>query len=298
MKNFAELIDSLGTASKKTLVLAAAHDHHAMEAVIDAHDKGIIDYILVGDRGELLTIGKELGHTIAAERIIDSESDEDAAAKAVELIRLGKGDFLMKGKLQTATLLSAVVNRETGIRTGKLMNHLTLLEIPSYHKLLALSDAGMVISPDLEAKKNMILNCNTILGKLGCPRPKVAVMAAVETINPKMPETVDAAALKEQCGRGELGNCIVEGPISFDLTFSKESAEIKGFESPVTGDADLVITPTMVTGNILCKSLLYMAGAKMAGCIIGAKAPIVLTSRGATSEEKFLSIVLCAAASR
>lgn len=298
MKNFQELIESLGASSKKTLVLAAAHDHHAMEAVIDAHDKGIIDYILVGDRTGILAIAKELGHSVAPERIVDSESDEESAFKAVELIRLNKGDFLMKGKLQTATLLSAVVNRETGIRTGKLMNHFTLLEIPAYHKLLSLSDAGMVISPDLEAKKNMILNCNEILGKLGCPRPKVAMLTAVETVNPKMPETVEGAELKEQCARGELGDCIVEGPISFDLAFSKESAQIKGFESPVTGEVDLVITPTMVAGNILCKSFLYMAGAKMAGCIIGAKAPIVLTSRGATSEEKFLSIVLCAAASR
>ncbi len=298
MKNFQELIDSLGSSAKKTLVLAAAHDHHAMEAVIDAHVKGIIDYVLVGDRSSILAIGEELGHKVEADRIIDASTDEESAAKSVELIRQGKGDFLMKGKLQTATLLSAVVNRETGIRTGKLMNHFTLLEVPTYHKLLALTDAGMVISPDLEAKKNMILNCNSVLAKLGCAKPKIAVMTAVETVNPKMPETVDGAELKAQCANGELGDCIVEGPISFDLTFSKESAEIKGYESPVTGDVDLIISPNLVAGNMLCKSLLYMAGAKMAGCIIGAKAPIVLTSRGATSEEKFLSIVMCAAASR
>ena len=201
----------------------------------------------------------------------------------------------MKGKLQTATLLSAVVNKETGIRTGKLMSHLTLLEIPGYHKLLAVSDGGMVISPDLKNKKDILCNSVEALHSLGVDCPKTAVLCAVETVNSKMPETEDAKALKDASINGEFPNCSIEGPISFDLTVSKESADIKGYSSPVTGDADLIIVPSMATGNIMCKSLIYMANATMAGCILGAKVPIVLTSRGSSEKEKLLSIALCAA---
>lgn len=213
-------------------------------------------------------------------------------------IHEGGADFLMKGKIQTADLLSAVVNKEEGLRTGKVMSHVVFNEIPNYHKLLVLTDGGMMMYPDLNKKKEICENAVGTLRTLGYDKPKVAVLAAVEKVNPKMPETVDADALKTMNKSGELADCIVEGPISYDLTMSKESAAIKGFESPVTGDADIVLVPNITVGNVLGKSLIYSAGAKMAGFIVGAKVPIVLTSRGSTSEEKYLSLVLSAAATK
>jgi phosphate butyryltransferase len=222
--------------------------------------------------------------------------DKDAAEKAVELVRDGKVDFIMKGKIQTADLLRAVVDKEKGLRTGKVISHMAFNEIPTYHKLIAISDGGMMMYPDLQQKKGIIENGVETLRSMGIENPKVAVVTAVENVNPKMPETVDAAELKKMNEMGEIKNCIVEGPISYDLIMDPESAVIKGYESPVAGDADLIIVSNITVGNILGKSLVYSAGSKMAGFIVGAKVPIVLTSRGATSEGKYLSLVLCASA--
>lgn len=202
----------------------------------------------------------------------------------------------MKGKIQTADLLRAVVNKENGLRTGKVMSHIVIHEIPTYHKLLAVTDGGMMMYPNLDEKKQIIENAVSTFLALGYENPKVAVLAAVETVNPKMQESVDADMLKKMNIKGEIKNCIVEGPISYDLTMSKESASIKGFVSPVTGEADIIVVPNITVGNILGKSLVYSAGAKMAGFIVGAKVPIVLTSRGSTSEEKYLSLALSASA--
>ncbi len=295
IKDFNSLIKSLSSNATKKVVVAAAHDHHALEAVLNATADGIVNYLLVGRSQDIIAIGKELGTDINPANIIHADTDEDSAFRAVEQIRLGNGDFLMKGAIGTGTLLSAVLNRETGIRTDKLMNHFSLLEIPAYHKLLALTDAGMIIQPDLGTKKDMIMNSVDFLQRLGCEQPKVAVMTAVENVTDKMPETEDAAALKKMGAEGAFGDCIVEGPISFDLAISTESAEIKGYKSPVTGSPDLMLVPNIASGNLLAKGLLYMANARMAGCILGAKVPIVLTSRGATADEKLLSIVICAA---
>ena len=176
------------------------------------------------------------------------------------------------------------------------MSHFVINEIPNYHKLLVTTDGGMLMYPDLEQKKHIIENAVDTLISLGYDKPKVAVLAAVERVNPKMPETVDAAKLKEMNQSGAIINCIIDGPLSYDITMNKESAKIKGVDSQVCGDADILIVPNITTGNILGKCLVYSAGAKMAGFIVGAKVPIVLTSRGSSSEEKYLSLVLCAAA--
>jgi phosphate butyryltransferase len=255
-----------------------------------------VEPILVGDKTKIMDILDRLHVGLSEEYIISAENDAEAASIAVQLINEGKADFIMKGKLQTADLLRAVVNKEKGIRTGSVMSHVAILEVPTYHKLIAITDGGMLLYPNLEEKKQIVENAvNTFLA-MGYEKPKVAVLAAVETVNPKMPETVDADNLKKMNEHGELKNCIVEGPISYDLTMSKESAEIKGFESKVTGDADILIVPNITAGNILSKGLIYSGGAKMAGFIVGAKVPIVLTSRGSSTEEKYLSIVLSASA--
>lgn len=295
-KNFDELIKKvLKTESKKRVAVVAAQDEHTLQAVFQARRDDIVEPILIGDKTKIMGILDTMNEDLDIDSIIDSE-DDAAAARAVDLILELKADFIMKGKIQTADLLRAVVNKEKGLYTGRVMSHFVIHEMPSYHKLLVVTDSGMMMYPNLDEKKQIIENAVNTLLDMGYENPKVAVLAAVEFVNPKMPESVDAGLLKEMNKRGEIKNCIVEGPISYDLTMSRESAKIKGFSSPVVGDADILIVPNITAGNILGKALVYSAGAKMAGFIVGAKVPVVLTSRGATAEEKYLSLVLSAAA--
>ena len=297
IKNFDHLVELVKDIDGvKKVAVVCAQDEHTMEAVQKAENEGLVKSVLIGKSAEIKGILKKLDFQKEDSEIIDVEGDLETSYKAVEIIREGKADFIMKGKIQTGDLLKAVVDKEKGLRTGKVMSHIAFNEVPNYHKLIATTDGGMMMYPDLAKKKQILENAVDTLISLGYEKPKVAALAAVEKVNPKMPESVDAGALKDMYLNGELENCIVEGPISYDLTMSKESAEIKGFESPVTGDADIMLVPNITVGNILGKSLIYSAGAKMAGFIVGAKVPIVLTSRGSTSEEKYLSLVLSAAA--
>lgn len=296
-KSFNELIEKVQKSkSKKKVAVAAAGDEHTLEAVFRAKKDNILEPILIGNKEKIKEVLSSLHVGLPEEYIIQVENDAEAAAKAVELINNGEADFIMKGKLQTAELLRAVVNKEKGLRTGQVMSHVTIHEIPTYHKLLAITDGGMMMYPNLEEKKQIIENAVNALIALGYKNPKVAVLAAVETVNPKMPETVDADNLKKMNIRGEIKNCLIEGPISYDLTMCKESARIKGYSSPITEDADILLVPNITAGNLLSKGLIYSGGAKMAGFVVGAKVPIVLTSRGSSAEEKYLSLVLSAAA--
>ncbi len=297
IKNFDELIRKVANyKEKKKVAVVAAHDEHTLEAVFKAKEDGVVEPILIGRKDKIKEILDKHNFALSDEFIIDIEDESQAAYKAVELVNENKANSIMKGKIQTADLLKAVVDKERGIRTGRLMTHFAVLEVPTYHKLLAITDGGMVMYPTLEQKKGIIQNAVDVLLSLGYEKPKVAVLAAVEKVNPKMPETVDAAELKKMAESGEITNCIVEGPISYDIAMNRESAEIKGFDSPVVEDVDILIPPNIATGNILAKALIYSGNAKMAGIIVGAKVPIILTSRGSSSEEKYLSIVLATAA--
>jgi phosphate butyryltransferase len=297
LKNFRELIAEVQRSdSKKRVAVAAAHDEHTLEAVFKAAKDKLVAPVLIGSKAEIAEILKKLNVKYDFDSVICTESDKEAAEKTVELINANKADFIMKGKLQTADLLKAVVDKEKGLRTGKVMSHVAILEVPAYHKLIAITDGGMMMYPNAEEKKQILENAVDVFLAMGYESPKVAVLAAVETVNPKMPEAVDADILKKMNQSGEIKNCIIEGPISVDLTFSKESAKIKGYNSPVTGEADILLVPNITTGNIMSKALIEMADATMAGMIVGAKVPIVLTSRGATSQEKYLSLVLSASA--
>ena len=197
--------------------------------------------------------------------------------------------------LQTGTLLKAVVHRETGIRASQVMSHVAILDVPRYHKLLFITDGGMVVAPNLEQKGHILKNAVDFCRFLGYERPKAAALCAVETVNPAMPETGDALSLKEAGERGEFGPCIVEGPISLDLATDREAALVKGYHSPVAGDADILLVPAIAVGNVLGKALYGLAGGQMAGVVLGAAVPITINSRGATPEEKYYSILLCAA---
>ena len=297
LKNFKDLIKKVQkNDSIKRVAVAAAHDEHTLEAVFKAAGDKLVEPVLVGNKEKIEEILKKLNLKYEPANIINTESDKEAAEKTVELIHENKADFIMKGKLQTADLLKAVVDKEKGLRTGNVISHVAILEIPAYRKLIAVTDGGMVMYPNLDEKKQILENSVNVFLAMGYECPKVAVLCAVETVNPKMPETVDADTLKNMNRDGEIKDCMVEGPISLDLTFNKESAEIKGYSSPVTGDADILLVPNITTGNIMSKALIEMAGATMAGMVVGAKVPIVLTSRGASSEEKYLSPVLSASA--
>lgn len=296
-KNFDQIIERVkGFPSAKRMAVAAAGDEHTLEAVMHARKEGIVDPILVGDKVVIDEILSKMGETVAEENIYDYPDLKDAAEFAVKLVKEGKADFLMKGKLDTAVILKAVVNKEHGLGQGRTMSHFTMFEVPTYHKILVPVDGGMVTYPTLAQKKDIIDNTVETLISMGYDCPKVGVLACVEKLNPKMPETVEANELKEMNKRGEIKNCIVEGPISYDCALSKEIADFKGFESPVAGDADILIAPNIHAGNIMGKMLAVTCKARMAGMIVGAKCPIVLTSRGSSADEKYMSIVVSAAA--
>ena len=298
-KSFDELIArQKGHPHMARMAVAAAGDEHTIEAALKARQEGIVHPILVGDKGAIDAALAHLGESVPQEDIYDVADLAESARFAVGLVREGKADFLMKGRLDTSVLLKAVVNKEFGLGMGGVMSHFTAFEVPSYHKLLVPVDGGMVTYPTLEQKKCIIENTVGALRAMGYDMPKVGVVTCVEKLNPKMPETVEADALKQMNQRGELTGCIVEGPISYDCAVSKEIADFKGFQSPCAGDCDVLLAPNIHAGNIMGKMLTVTCGAKMAGFIVGAKCPIVMTSRGSSAEEKYLSIVISAAAAR
>jgi len=299
IKNFNELIEKIKNETvKKTVAVVAAHDLHTLEAVDIAYKKGIIAPILIGDCDKIKELITTHGFQFKDAEIYEAKDNTEAAKKAVSMIREGAADILMKGKLQTATLLREIVNRERGLQTGRIMSHFGIFEIPGYHKLLVLTDGGMLPHPNINQKVQILMNAVDTLHFLGYKNPKVAVLTATEVVNPKIPESVDGGLLKKMNEEGTLKGCIVEGPISYDLMISPESAKVKGYESSVTGDADILLMPNMTSGNLLGKALRITAGAKMAGIIVGSKVPIVLASRSATAEEKYLSLVLSVASTQ
>lgn len=278
---------------RKTVAVAAAQDAHTIEAVLKAAQEGILDYILTGRAGEILELCKSLGYEARKDCVLDASSDGEAAQIAVELVRSGQADFLQKGLLQTSVLLKCVVDREKGISKGRPISHMALLELPGYPKILGITDGGMIPYPDFEEKKAIVQNAVEMFHGFGYERPMVAALAPTETVNAKIPETKDAAALKELAARGAFGDCYVEGPISLDLAVSLRSARLKGYESPLSGEADIFLVPNISCGNIMAKALMEFAQAKMAGCVLGAKCPIALNSRSASFEEKYDSLMAC-----
>ena len=284
----------LVAGGKKTCAVACAHDAHTLEAIMTMRNEGLMNCLLVGRVEDIRKIAADHDYEVSDSEIIETETDAEAAQVCVDLVREGKASFILKGILQTATLLKAVVNKQTGLNIGSVMSHFALVELPGYHKILAVADSGMIPAPDLDTKKAIVRNSVSVLSKLGYEYPLIAALCAAENVSPKIIETVDAAALKEASLAGELGKCYVEGPISFDLTMNPKSAKVKKYESPVVGNSDMLLVPNMTTGNITIKAMLQFAHAQMAGAIVGAKCPIALISRSATYEEKYYSLLLCA----
>lgn len=298
-RSFDELVAKVkGCPDRKRMAVAAAGDEHTLEAVLHARKEGIIEPVLVGDKPVIVKILEQLGETVPEEDIYDEAELSEACEKAVSLVREGKADFLMKGKVDTGVILKAVVNKEHGLGKGGVMSHFTMFEVPTYHKILLPVDGGMVTYPTLEQKKAIIENTVGALRDMGYECPKVGVLSCIEKVNPKMPETVDARELQEMNERGEIAGCIVEGPISYDCAVNREIAQLKGLDSRIAGDVDVLVAPNIHAGNIMGKMLTCTCNAKLAGFVVGARCPIVLTSRGSSAEEKYLSIVISAAAAR
>ncbi len=277
-----------------TVAVAGAHEGHVFSAVERAWRDGIITPIVTGKEETIRAL--MTSHSIKGDEmvVIPAETDEEAAALAVEQVKQGNAEVLMKGLMNTSTLFRAVLDKETGLPREGLISHFVLAEIEGYHKLVAYTDVGINISPDLEQKKGILRNAVSAMQRYGVEKPKVAVLAAVETINPKMPETVDGNDLKEMAKNGEFGDCYVEGPISFDLALDKEAAAVKQFDSPVAGDADILLVPSVVTGNIMAKALKTFAGLKSVAIALGAAVPIVVTSRATSADSKYRSIIAAA----
>ena len=295
ISGFDELKETLHDLPVKQAVVAAAHDEHTLQAVFAARRDGFIRPILVGERKEIFSIARRLGEELEEDQVIEASGEQACAQQAVALIREGKGELLIKGMLQTGTILKAVVSKENGIRRSEVMSHVAILDVPSYHKLLFITDGGMVVAPDLEQKRHILKNAVEFCRFLGYERPKAAALCAVETVTAAMPETQDAARLKEEGDRGEFGPCEVEGPISLDLATDREAARTKHYQSPVAGDADILLVPAIAVGNVLGKALYGLAGGEMAGVVLGAQVPITVNSRGASAQEKYWSILISAA---
>ncbi len=295
IKKLSELHEMARTHTKKRLVLAAAHDENALEAVVNASKQGIVEAILVGDEKKMQAIAAKLELSLASFKVVDEPNVDQAAAIAVKMVKERQVDILMKGNLGTSSLLRAVLNKEWGLRTGELISHLALFELPAYHKVIGLTDAAMNIAPDLNGKVSLINNAIAYMRKLHITNPRVAVLSAVETVNSDMKSTLDASALSKMAERGQIKDCIIDGPLAFDNAISKKSADYKGIKSPVAGEADLLVADDIESANALYKAFIYFAGAKCAAVILGASAPIVLTSRADSDETKLNSIALAAA---
>lgn len=291
IKDLHDMLDKLKQEEKVILSVAAAEDREVLLAIKDAVNKEVIQPILVGQADKIKSISNDINFELEGITIIDSPSIEESAKIAVELVSKQEADFVMKGLLDTSILLKSVLNKEYGLRTESLLSHVMIYQLENYHKLLILTDGGMNISPDYEQKEKILKNAIQAAKCLGMDEVKVACLAAKEKVNPKMQATVDARLLQEACKEGKFGEgVIVEGPLAFDLAISKESSEIKGFKSEVSGDTDILLVPNIEVGNGIGKSFTYMANAKSAGIIMGAKAPVVLVSRADSHESKLYSI--------
>ncbi|MGI6305467.1 MAG: bifunctional enoyl-CoA hydratase/phosphate acetyltransferase [Bacteroidales bacterium] len=297
LKHLSEFKQLLAGKPARRLVLAAAQDHNSLSSVLRAANDGFIDPILVGKKEEIYNLAAQNNFDLTGVRVVHEPDSEMAIEIAVRMIRSNQADILMKGKVGTSNLLKGVLNKEWGLRSGALLSHIAIFEVEAYHKLIAVTDVAMNIAPNLKDKISIVNNSVACLNKLGIKMPKVAVLGAVEMVSENMQATLDAALLSKMNQRDQIRNCIIDGPLAFDNAISFESARHKGIRSDVAGDTDLLVMPDIEVGNVLYKSLVFFANAGVAAVILGAAAPIVLTSRSDSDHAKYYSIVLAAAIS-
>jgi len=290
-----ELVDMAKARKKRRIAVAAAGDRDVLEALKNAEAQGIVEPVLVGIKSKIEKICQEIGYSCNKSEIIDIEDRFEASLVASQLIRDGKAEILMKGMVSTGQLLKAVLDKEHGLRRGGILSHVAIFESPYYHKILGITDAAMNVAPNFEDKIGLINNAVEVFHLLGEPNPKVAVVGAVETVNQRMESTMHAATFSMMNKRQQIKGCIIDGPLALDNAISKKAAQIKDIESEVAGDVDIIVAPDINGANFLYKALNFLGGAQSAAVIMGAKVPIVLTSRADSEKCKFLSISLAAA---
>ncbi|QAT41331.1 phosphate butyryltransferase [Clostridium sp. JN-9] len=294
IKSFNELLKKASEQPMKKVAVAVAEDRPVLEAVKDANERGIANAILVGNVDKIKAVAKEINMDLSKFELVDVKDMKKAALKAVELVSTGKADIVMKGLVDTANFLRAVLNKEVGLRTGKLMSHVAVFEISKFDRLIFLTDVAFNMYPELKDKVDIINNAVSVAHAVGIEMPKVAPICAVEVVNPAMQPTLDAAALSKMSDRGQIKGCIVDGPLALDNALSEQAAAHKKVTGPVAGKADILLLPNIDSGNIMYKTLTYASDSKNGGILVGTAAPVVLTSRNDSHETKMNSIAMAA----
>ena len=289
---FLQLIDEARKIGPKTVAIAAAQEKEILLAAQDAETQDVAECILVGDRAAITEIAQENSIDIRRMMVIHEPGPKQAARKVMELVRLGHAQMAMKGKIETGDFLRAALDREVGLRVGRLLTHVGIFEIPGFDRLIFISDAGVVVAPTMEQKIEIVQNAIYVAQRLGVEQPKVAILAATEMVNPKIPATIDAANLSKMADRGQIQGGLVDGPLALDNAISPESARIKGIKSEVAGRADILIPPDVEAANVLVKAIAYFAKGTMAGVVVGGKSPIIVASRSDPHETKLTSMAL------
>lgn len=293
-KTFQEMVTKAKQTAPKAVAVAVAEDTEVLRAVKRAEEDGLIKPILVGDSSKIKACAETIDYDLSAARIDDQPHGVEASHRAVQLVAAGEADFLMKGLVGTATLFKAVLTKEYGLRQeGCLLSHIALLDLQRLDRLLIMTDGGVVMYPDLLQKKQVVENAVNVMQAIGVPKPNVVPLAAVELVNPNMEATLHAAALSKMAERGQIKDCVIDGPLAFDNAISEEAAKHKGIQSPVGGKADILLVPNIETGNVLYKSLSYFAEMSAALVVVGAKVPVVVTSRADDFMTKYYSLALC-----
>ena len=291
MKNFDQLLDLIKDKPVRTIAVAAADDHTVIEAAHAARQANIAQTILIGSKQGILKKAANIKFSLNADDVIDEPDDIKAALGAVALTAAGKADIVMKGYIHTDDFLRAVLNRDQGLRSGIVMSHVFIIEVPAFDKFLFITDGAMNIAPDLQQKAEIILNAVHLANLFGVTKPKVAVLAAVELVNPNMPATLDATVLAKMSQRNQFRpEVTIDGPFALDNAISSIAAKHKGITGPVAGSADILLVPNIEAGNMLAKSLVYLGHYRLAGVLVGAAAPVVLTSRADSVQAKMLSM--------
>lgn len=293
-KNFDDLLVKVNEIPNKKVAVAVAQDEPVLEAIKLAKEKGIADAILVGDKKEIKKIADKIGMDLSDYEIVNEENVTKASLEAIRLVSTGKADMVMKGLVDTATFLRSVLNKEVGLRTGKLMSHVSVFEIEGIDRLILLTDAAFNTYPDLKGKVQILNNAVGVAHACGIKLPKVAAVCAVEVVNQDMQATIDAALLAKMNDRGQIKGCIVDGPLALDNALSVEAAKHKGITGEVAGKADIVLLPNIETANVMYKTLTYTAKTRNGGLLVGTSAPVILTSRADSFETKVNSIALAA----
>jgi len=292
VKTIDEIIRKVKDLPTKKIVIAGAESEEVLKSADEVLREKIAEPILIGDREKIYEVAKKINIGLGAFSIVDTKDEVDAAKSAVELVSKGNAEVLVKGIAKTPVIMKAILDKEYGLRTERLLTHVFLAQIKGFDRLLIMTDGGIIISPSLEEKIHIVQNAIDFAIAIGIEEPKVALLAAIELVNPKMPESIEAAAISKMAERGQIKGGIVDGPLALDNAISEKSAKIKGIKSPIAGKADILVVPDIRSGNIFGKSLMYFSNIKSAGLVVGARAPVVLTSRSDSAENRLNSIAI------